>query len=365
MTITTVLIFLIVLAILIFVHELGHFLAAKSFGIRVDAFAIGFGPRIFSWKKGETEYSIRIIPFGGYVKIFGENPDEESLSGPDSKRSIVNKPRWQQAIVLVAGITFNFIFAGLLYIVIFAVGITATTDGFEQYTNYFSNPRIMITEIMPYSPADEAGIKIGDVINRFDGNIAKSTENIQGYISSKENIPIKFDILRNKQNLSIEIIPKSGFIEGKAAVGIAMQDVADLKLPFFMAIYEGLHYTIIMMRDTVVGLYSFFASLFHGNANFSDMAGPVGIAGIIGNAAELGLAYLMMIMAIISINLGIINLIPFPALDGGRILFVAIEGVIRRRIPAKFSNIVNTFGFVFLMAIMVLVTYKDIVRLIK
>ena len=160
----TIIIFLIVLAVLIFVHELGHFLTAKLFGIRVDAFAIGFGPKLFSWKRGETVYSLRLIPFGGYVKIFGENPDEESRSGPDSKRSIVNKPRWQQAIVLVAGITFNFIFAWLLYITIFTAGVTATTDGFEQYANRFTNSRIMITEIMPGSPAEKANIKVGDII---------------------------------------------------------------------------------------------------------------------------------------------------------------------------------------------------------
>lgn len=361
----TVIIFLIVLAVLIFVHELGHFLAAKLFDIRVDAFAIGFGPRLFSWKRGETVYSLRLIPFGGYVKIFGENPDEESIFGPDSKRSIANKSRWQQAIVLIAGITFNFIFAWLLYITIFTTGVTATTDGFEQYENRFTNSRIMITEIMPGSPAEKANIKVGDIVSKIDENAGERMENIQKYINSKGSNTVRFDVLRNGQNISTEVVPTTGLIDGKYAIGIAMQDVVDLKLPFFTAIYEGLRYTVVMIKDTAVGLYSFFAGIIRGTANFSDVAGPIGIAGIIGNAAELGFTYLLMITAIISINLGVINLLPFPALDGGRILFVAIEGIIRRRIPVKFTNIVNTVGFVLLMALMILVTYKDIVKLIK
>ncbi|MEK7501376.1 MAG: RIP metalloprotease RseP [Patescibacteria group bacterium] len=362
----TVIIFLIVLAVLIFVHELGHFLAAKLFGIRVDAFAVGFGPKIISWKRGETVYSLRLIPFGGYVKIFGENPDTASISGPDSKRSIANKPRWQQAIVLVAGITFNFIFAWLLYITIFTAGVTATTDGFEQYANQFTNSRIMITQILPGSPADKADIRVGDIISSI-GNVNgnDTVENIQQFINSKGGNTIGMRLIRNNESKNIDVIPVQGIVENKYAIGIAMQNVADLKLPFFTAIYEGLHYTIIMIKDTAVGLFSFFSNIFQGTANFADVAGPIGIAGIIGNAAELGFTYLMMITAIISINLGIINLIPFPALDGGRILFVAIEGIIRRRIPEKFFNIVNTVGFTLLMALMVLVTYKDIVKLFK
>ena len=160
----TTLIFLIVLGVLIFVHELGHFLAARAAGIRVDGFKLGFGPKIFAWKRGETEYGLNLIPFGGYVKIFGETPDEENTNGADKARSFVHKPWWKQVSVLIAGVCFNFLFAWLIYSTVFASGVTATKDGFEKYAQNFQNERIMITYVSKGSPAEQAGLTVGDVI---------------------------------------------------------------------------------------------------------------------------------------------------------------------------------------------------------
>lgn len=369
----TVIIFIIVLAVLIFVHELGHFLFAKWNGIRVDAFALGFGPKIIAIQKGETLYSLNLIPFGGYVKIFGENPDEESLYGNDKERSFVHKSRLSQAAVLVAGVLFNFIFAWLIYAVVFTYGVTATTDGFERYANNFHNDRIMITDVSADSPAQKAGLAAGDVIRGLSvqdqpakeaGNY--TIEDIQKTIDSSMGQAITLRYSRGSHPEIEEVTLKavSGLVEGRFAIGVSMQKVADLKLPFYVAIYEGLHYTLVMIRDTFVGIYTFFSQILTGHANFSEVAGPVGIAGIVGNAAELGFTYLAMITAIISINLGVINLMPFPALDGGRLLFVAIESLIRRRISPKVSNIVNAVGFVLLMLLMIVITYKDIAKLI-
>ncbi len=368
----TAIIFIIVLAVLIFVHELGHFVLARWNGIRVDAFKIGFGPKLFAWKRGETEYGINLIPFGGFVKIHGENPDDDSINGPDSARSFVHKNRWRQASVLVAGVLFNFLFAWLLYIIVFNIGVTATKDGFEKYADNFTNNRIMVTDITADSPASKAGVKVGDVIDNIavigttlPAGTQVTVEYIQNTIASSSGKNLELFIARGGKNQSIDVTPKSGLnVAGKYAIGIAMQDVADLKLPFFTSIYEGGHYTVVMIRETAVGLYTFVANIFQGTANFSDVTGPVGIAGIVGNAASLGITYLLMITALISINLGVINLIPFPALDGGRTLFVAIEGITRRRIPVKFFNVVNIIGFSLLMLLMVVVTFKDIMRLI-
>lgn len=362
---STTIIFIIVLAILIFVHELGHFLAARIVGIRVDAFKIGFGPRIFSWKKGETEYGLNLIPFGGYVKIHGENPDETSVSGPDASRSFINKSRWKQVMVLVAGVTFNFLFAWLLYTSGFLSGVTATKSGFEGYSDKFVNERVMVTYVEKGSPADKAGIKDGDVI--VTDSEVNPIEKIQQKINENGAKPLSLQIRRPASGLlqNIDVVPVTGLVEGKYAIGIAMQNVGDLRLSFFSAIWEGLHYTLITIKETALGLYTFFGNILKGAANFSDVAGPIGIAGIVGNAAQLGFTYLIMITALISINLGVINLLPFPALDGGRVLFVLIEGLIRKRISMKFTNIVNTVGFILLMLLMVIVTYKDIVRMFK
>ncbi len=382
-------VFILVLAVLIFIHELGHFLVAKWNGIRVDAFALGFGPKIVSMQFGETLYSINLIPFGGYVKIFGENPDEASISGPDKERSFVNKKRWKQASVLVAGVVFNFLFAWLLYTTIFTTGVTVTTDGFEKYTDKFRNGRIVVSQVFPNTPAEAAGLVMGDTIVRINSVIPppvttkskistpvmattttvetlpgpQTVARIQTEINNSNGKPINVVYARGGAVMVSQVIPKSGLIEGRYAIGIAMQDVVDIQLPFFISIYEGGYYTVMMIKETAVGLYQFILTIFQGKANLDSVAGPVGIAGIVGDAAHLGLTYLLMITALISINLGVINLLPFPALDGGRLLFVGIEGIIRRRIPHSFTNIVNTVGFVLLLLLMAIVTYRDIAKL--
>lgn len=383
----TVIIFLIVLAVLIFVHELGHFLAARSAGIRVDAFKIGFGPRIFYWKRGETEYGINLIPFGGFVKIHGENPDQDAVDGPDAARSFVNKSRPKQVMVLVAGVFFNFLFAWLLYSVAFMSGVIAPYDGFGKYADRFSDERVMVTGVDKGGPADLAGFEEGDVIRRvtkpasvsssdvvisatttsigFAGKV--NVSDIQEMVSSSGGRLLRFDIERADATSTIAVNAVAGLRDDNEvyAIGIAMHEVADLRLPFFTSIGEGFRYTLIMIRETVKGLALFIGNIFQGTANFADVAGPVGIAGIVGDAANLGFTYLIMITALISINLGVINLIPFPALDGGRTLFVIIEGVIRRRISMKFTNAVNAVGFILLMLLMVVVTYKDIAKMFK
>jgi regulator of sigma E protease len=370
----TIIIFLIVLAALIFVHELGHFIAARSFGIRVDEFALGFGPRLFNWKPknggfwGETTYAINAIPFGGFVKIFGENPDDESKSGPDSSRSFVNAARWKQAIVLVSGVLGNFIFAWLLIIIALSIGAAASPTDYPQYANRMTDERIMIGAVSPSSPADKAGIKEGDVILGLSSASILPVKNItidaiQTDIASSSGAPFVLSILRNGKDISVTAYAEKNVIQGepdKYAFGISMDYAATLKLPWYTATYESVRFNIYLVQE----VYGVIGGLFQGQVSVSDLAGPVYIAQKTGEAAQAGFSSLLVFVGLISVNLGVMNLLPIPALDGGRLLFVIIEAVRRRPIKASIANGLNLTGFVLLMILMVFVTYHDIVRTI-
>jgi len=369
----TIILFLIVLAILIFVHELGHFLLARACHVRVDEFKIGFGPKLVKWKRGETEYGVNLIPFGGFVKIFGENPDEESTHGPHAKRSFVNQKRWKQVLVLVAGVTFNFLFAWLLYIGIFSTGINAAPEDFPQYADRFTNERVMIVAISPGSPADKAGIKAGDVIHSIAVENSKPAltadsrslvTEIQNVLNASGGNLITLDYVRGDQDYTTSLKAVTGITEGKYAIGIGLNKAVTFKLPVLTSVGVALNYTWVMIKNTVIGLYTFVATAIVGKAHLSDISGPVGIAVYVGDAYQLGFSTLLLFTALISINLGVINLIPFPALDGGRVFFVFLEALLRRRIPAKFTNTVNLVGFVLMMLLMVVVTWQDIAKLV-
>jgi len=375
----TVIIFLIVLAVLILIHEFGHFITAKKIGARVDEFGLGFPPRAWGKKVGETIYSLNWIPFGGFVKIFGETPDEESISGPDSKRSFYNKPKWAQAIVLAGGVVFNFLFAWILISICFFFSTDVSRSDFsEQYQRYLSNEKVYVINVPISTPAYEAGLRMNDVlkgvmvqegtkpeISQSTTNISSSDEIISAITnSSGKQIAITYE--RKGEIHTTVVTPKKGLITDnpdKWAVGIAMADASTMSLPIHLSIYEGGKYTLVLIKETAVGLYNFFGRAFIGKADFSMVSGPVGIAGMVGDAARTGLLSLFMFTAIISINLGVINLAPFPALDGGRLLFVLIESIIRRKIPVKVANALNGVGFIILLALMVFVTYKDLIKI--
>jgi regulator of sigma E protease len=361
----TIILFLVVLAVLIFVHELGHFLVAKKSGIRVDEFAIGFPPKIFSWIKGETKYVLNLIPFGGYVKIFGENPDDESMTGIDSARSFVNAKKWKQVCVLVAGIFFNIIFAWILISASFMFGsLVPIGEGNSQYSKYIKDSQVVLTGVIADSSAEKAGLKQGDKIVAVafvtgeDLNTTKIRELVEQASSTLE---ITYE--RKGEIKNTVVTPVVNVSNGdRKVIGIYMENVGTVRLNPFLAFWEGGKLTLTTFKQVVIGLGTFLWQAVRGQGDFSQVSGPVGIVGLVGDAATFGFAYFIGFVAFISLNLAVINLIPFPALDGGRVLFVIIEKIIRRPIKPKIANTVNAVGFFILITLMVVITYRDIMK---
>lgn len=377
----SIIIFFIILSALIIVHELGHFLVAKKFGIRVDEFGLGYPPRakkLFSW--WGTDFTLNWLPFGGFVKIFGENPDEppllkssdipseygqtllkEARPGTDNFQS---KNRGIQASVLGAGVFFNFLFAWLLISLGFMTGIPSPAG----LSVPLENPRTIITLVVPGSPADLGGLKSGDAILSLSrGNdVISAAEDAQltpqavsEFISSSSG-PITFLINRGETVREVSVTPAGDIIAERPAVGIAMETIGTVQLPPHQAFWHGLKTTWALTALTAKAIVTLISQAFVGKADLGAVTGPVGIVGMVGDMRELGWSYLVTFTALLSINLSIINLLPFPALDGGRLLFVGIETITRRPIPARFFNAVNAAGFALLIFLMILITIRDV-----
>lgn len=364
----SIIIFIVILLVLVLVHEFGHFFAAKRFGIRVDEFGFGFPPKLFSFKKGETEYSFNLLPIGGFVKIFGENPDEENTIGPEASRSFVNKPKYQQAIVLFAGVLANFLLAWLLFSVGFMSGLP-TSVGNEPKGYSATDVYLVLVSVLANSPAEISGLRSGDkIISIQSGNDIVpeiNPDTLKSFIISHPDKEINFGYLRGKDttiNIA-QVIPVKKTPTENPSVGIAMDEIGTVKLPVFQALWEGLVLDWSVTKGTVIGLYKLIVEGIEGKGSFASITGPVGMVGIVGSAYQFGFVYLLSFAALISVNLAIINLIPFPALDGGRLLFLLIEKIKGSRLNPKFANAANTIGFAVLIILMFFVTYHDVIKL--
>lgn len=358
-----ILLFVIILVVLIIVHEVGHLIAAKWVGMRVDEFGVGYPPRAATlFKRGGTKYTLNWIPFGGFVKIFGENPDEESLDGQDS---FVNKPKWAQALVLVAGVTFNILFAWLLISVGFMSGLPAPVD--YAGSGEVRDAELVVTSVLADSPAGEAGLKTGDTLLSVVAADAElqnpEPETLQNFIRDNGTSELLVTFERGDVTESVILTPSLEINPDSPAIGISMDMIGTLKLGFISALYEGAKMTALVTEAVVIGLGTFFLSAFTSGADLAQVTGPVGIVGLVGDASQLGFIYLLSFTAFISINLAVINLIPFPALDGGRLLFVIIEKIKGSPIKPKIANAFNGIGFALLLLLMIVITVSDVVKL--
>ena len=348
--ITTIL-FLIVLSVLVFVHELGHFLVAKFFKIRVDEFAIGFPPKIISKTYGETTYSLNALPLGGYVKIHGENPEDET----DSKdpRNFQNVSWWKQVLVLIAGVTFNIVFAWLILSLSLMIGTSkASIDGIpEKYIK--GTQSVIIQDVITESPAATAGISPGEIIKTIQGVEIKKSGDVQAAIKAAT---ATVEVVTDKSSVLTAYIvtPQNGVI------GVSLAEVAEIRMPVLSALGYGAQGTYNLTQQLGAGVLQFFGKLFIGDASWDEVSGPVGIAKVVGGAGREGVTSLFFVAALISISLAVMNILPFPALDGGRIVISVIEGIMRKRLNSKLVNSINTIGFILLILLMIVVTFKDI-----
>lgn len=358
-----ILTFIVVLVVLIIAHEFGHFVVAKWSGMRVDEFGLGYPPKLWGKKIGETEYTLNALPFGGFVKIHGEDADAE---GNDTSRAFSHKPRILQALVLLAGVAMNVLVAWLLLVtVLFSGAPRALTP---EQVPLAENVELTVTYVVPGTPADEAGLKAGDVLQEgVYGNASftgSSVADFINFVAGAADESVSLIVLRGNEEQEVTLIPEAGIVEGQAAIGVGLAQIGSIDLPPLQLLGESVILTGVLLKDITIGLVSFLYHAITLSADFSQVAGPIGIAGVVADAGENGIIPLLSLMALISLNLAVINLLPVPALDGGRLLFVIIESIIRRPLPTVFAQTANTVGFLLLILLMIAVSISDIGKLL-
>ena len=373
MILTTIILFLLILGVIVFVHELGHFMMAKLYNVKVEEFALGFPPRIFSFKKGETEYSLNSVPLGGYCKIMGEDGEDK-----DNPRSFGSKSIGKRFLILSAGVIMNFVLAFVIFSAIFMAGFpqdvtnknlsiikSSNDDSFAVQMEGAKSARdvkVQISEIVKDTPADKAGLEIGDAIVRADEKEIKSVEDLQNH--TKENLgePVVLSILRGKENITKEITPRAEYPDGEGAMGVSLVRTAVVSYAPLEAIKKGYEYTVHLTIFIIMAFASIVWGLVTTGKTVAEVSGPVGIAIMTQQAASMGFMTVLNFTALISVNLAIINALPFPALDGGRLLFLMVEKIKGSPINQRWEAKANNVGFALLMLLMVVITFKDIAK---
>jgi regulator of sigma E protease len=346
--------FVIVLAILIFVHELGHFLVARISGVKILTFSLGFGKKLLTFRRGETEYAISAIPLGGYVKMLGESSEDE-IPEEEAHKAFSNKPPLIKMAIAFSGPFFNVLFAALVFFVIFLTGFEAPSNGTR------------IGQVPKGEPAYSAGLQEGDVVSTIDGRKVSQWTELQKAVTDDTALrPLKFEVMRHGRPEVLMITPKAteekslfGESLGKTRPLIGVAPAMELRKESLagavpMAVVEAYDWTEL----TIVGI----VKLIKGSISPKNVGGPILIFQQVGQSAKAGRSSFLRLLAIISINLGVVNLLPIPVLDGSHILFSFLEFVIRRKIPERTVEWSQKVGIGILICIMVLATYNDVMR---
>ena len=350
----TLLLFILILGVLVLAHEWGHFIVARHNGLTVEEFGFGFPPRIFSWKSGETIYSINLLPLGGFVKILGENGDDSEANNP---KSFSSKSVSVKSLVTVAGVIMNFLLGAVLLCIGFSVGLPQVLS--EENEAIAKNVQIQIVAISSNSPAEKTGLKLGDSIKNFD-----EISDLQAFINENKEKEITFEVGRGKEVINIKLTPRTNPPAGEGAIGVALVKTGIVSYSWYQSIWLGVKSAFIMVWEIIKGFFGLIKNLLTAGQVPKEVSGPVGIAVLTKQAANLGFVYLLQLVALISLNLSVLNLIPFPALDGGRLLFLGIEKIKGSKINPKIENTIHGIGLALLLLLAVIITYRDILKLL-
>ncbi len=360
----TALIFILILSILVMIHELGHFLVAKKFGIKVEEFGFGLPPRVFGKKIGETIYSINWLPIGGFVRLLGEDrdtPEAEKANLTELKeRAFYNRPVWQRSLVLVAGVFMNFFLAVVVISYLFTQGVMVPTQ------------RVHVEKIQTGSPAEEAGLRQKDIIKiiKFTDKANLTQEvvikNGDALIqTTRDHLGEKLILVidRDGRELQTEVTPRKDFPKDEGPMGVEISSYEEKKYPLWQAPILGTSEALSLSAELAKGLGKTVWKLITFQPVSKDVAGPLGIAEMTGQAVKFGEKAVLELLGLLSLNLAILNILPFPALDGGRLLFVLIEGVTGRRLRTNWERYIHQAGMAILLFLIVLVTVNDLIRI--
>ncbi|MHB1126588.1 MAG: RIP metalloprotease RseP [Bacillota bacterium] len=334
----TILLSVLIFGLLILAHELGHFAVAKFVGIRVEEFSIGLGPKVFSTRRGETLYSLRVLPLGGFNRMAGMDEDDSNDEHSFNRKSISNR-----MAVIFAGSMMNFVLAVILFIVVFMV------IGMPSHST-------VVGKVSSGKPAETAGLQPGDQIIAVDGDKVENWGQLVEKIHAKPSEELNMTVKREGSNRVIRVIPFKDPQSGKGMIGI---EQAWVRLGMLDSIGMGIKETAGVLKLIVAGLIKMVTG-----EVAAEVTGPVGIVQLIGEAAKFGLATVFNFAAILSLHLGLINLFPIPALDGSRMVFLAVEGVRGKPLDREKENFVHFIGFALLMILMLIITYKDLIRIL-
>lgn len=355
--ISTVITFAVVLSLLVLVHELGHFISARRAGVRVEEFGFGFPPRLAGVKRGGTIYSINWIPLGGFVRLKGEAGDSRD------RDSFSAQPARKRAVILAAGVVMNLVLAWALLSVGYMIGLPQVIDD-ETLPSYAttSEERIQIVSVLDGAPAEEAGFEAGDRVIAVDGETIGTIEEFSAHTGGRGDVPITVTVEREDGTVDIAVAPMLLERTGRPGIGVGLIKTGIVRYPVFAAPVHGLVATVSFTTEIVRAFGQVIGELLTGAEPSVEFSGPVGIAVITGEVARLGLRYLLQFTALLSVNLAIINVLPIPALDGGRLLFLAIEKLRGRSVNARFETAAHNIGFALLILLVLVVTYGDVVR---